>query len=266
MHLLPRHFTLALACVACLAAGFARADDNVTIPKSKLEELERKAAELDRIQRELNRSESENKALQKAKADAEAKATADAKAAQAAQAAAAQTAREAQAAAAKAEAEARAANARANAAATNPAPAYLAPPLESLPPLTPDTVVTSLDLLAHFATNEAAARARYAAKGERITVEGEIVGFKRAPFVSPYAVLLKTGDPVRRVEVWFMPPDRFKAVYPRQNGTQLVGQTGDRGAEVVLYHTGQVLTVTARCGKLHENGLALEDCVVKTVR
>ena len=255
-----------LLAASLLVAPAARADDNVTIPKSKLEELERKAAEFDKLQRELNRSQTENQALQKAKAEAEAKAAAEAKVAQAAQEAAAQSTREAQATAAKAEAEARAATARANAAATNPVPTYLAPAMASLPPLGPDAVVSSLDLLAHFVVNEAEARARYGAKKERITVEGEIVGFKRVPFVSPYAVLLKTGDPVRRVEVWFMPEARFKAVYTKRNGTQLVGLTAAREAEVTLYRSGQVLTVTARCGKFGEDGLSLDDCVVKTVR
>jgi hypothetical protein len=255
MKSLARLALAALLVVALLAAPAARADDNVTIPKSKLEELERKAAELEKLQRELKRSETENQALQKAKVEAEAKAAADAKAAKAAQAAAAQATREAQAAAAKAEADAKAAQARANSIATNPAPAYVAAPMASLPPLGPDAVVSSLDLLAHFVANEDAARARYGAKKEHITVEGEIVGFKRVPFVSPYAVLLKTGEPARRVEAWFMPADRFKAVYTKRNGTQLVGLTKDREAEVTLYRAGQVLTVTARCGNFNEDGL-----------
>ena len=61
-------------------------------------------------------------------------------------------------------------------------------------------------------------------------------------------------------------PNSYCIVTAKRNGTQLVGLTKDREAEVTLYRAGQVLTVTARCGNFSEDGLSLDDCVVKSVR
>ena len=221
-------------------------EDTVTIPKSRLDELERKAAELDGLQRELKQSRADQEDLRQAREEADRKAAEQIKAA----------------AAARAEAEKTAEHARAVAAAAQSgATAYTAPPMESLPPLKPGKPVSSMDLLAHYATDPIAAGARYG-KG-RITVEGEIVGFSKPPFIRPYELLLKTGDPARRVVCGIEPPSEYKAVYPAKSGTVLVGITTG-GDKVTLLRVGEPIIIEGRCGGLHGPNVTLDGCILKS--
>ncbi|MGA2139926.1 MAG: hypothetical protein ABSH14_13800 [Verrucomicrobiia bacterium] len=215
-------------------------EDTVTIPKSRLEELERKAAELDNLQGELKQSRAEQENLRQAREEADRKAAEQIKAA----------------AAAKAEAEKTAEHARVVAAA-----AYTAAPMESLPPLKPGQPVSSVDLLAHYAADPVAAGTRYG-KG-RITVEGEIVGFSKPPFIRPYELLLKTADPARRVVCGIEPPGEYKAVYPAKSGTVLVGIT-TRGDKVTLLQVGQPVVIEGQCGGLHGPNVTLDGCILKS--
>jgi hypothetical protein len=220
-------------------------EDTVTIPKSRLEELERKAAELDSLQRELKQSRAEQEKLRQAKEETDRKAAEQIKAA----------------AAAKAEAEKRAEDARAVAAAAQSgATAYAAPLIESLPPLKPGKPVSSMDLLAHYAADPVAAGVRYG-KG-RITVEGEIVGFGKPPFIRPYELLLKTGDSAKRVVCGIEPPSEYKGVYPSKSGTVLVGIT-TRGDKVTLLRVGQPVVIEGRCRGLHGPNVTLDGCILK---
>jgi hypothetical protein len=233
-------------------------DDNVTISKSRLEELERKAAELDKLQGELNQSKTEQDKLRKAKEEADRKAAEEAKAAAAAKAEA-----EKQAAAAKKSAEeAKSAAAQARAAATTTVPAYTAPPIDSLPPLKPGQPVSAMDLAAHYVAEPTKAAARYG-KG-LITVEGEIAGFEKPILTTPYDLLLKTGDPTRRVICTVTPPKEYKAVYPAKGGTVLVG-IDQRGGEDTLLQVGQPVVVVGRCGGLRGANVVLKSCIVKSV-
>ena len=251
-------FLLLLCLLLTLVIGLPalRAEeDTITIPKSRLEELERKAAELDGLQRELKQSKVEQEKLRRAKEETDRKAAEQIKAA-----AAAKTEAEKSAAAAKKSAE----DARAVAAAARSgAPAYTAPLMESLPPLTPGKPVSSMDLLAHYAADTVAAGARYG-KG-RITVEGEIVGFNKPLFIRPYQLLLKTGDPARRVVCGLDPPSEYKGVYPAKSGTVLVGITA-RGEKVTLLRVGQPVVIEGRCGGLHGPNVTLDGCILKPAR
>lgn len=250
----PLKFASAVLLVigALCLASFAFAEEEVTIPKSRLEELERKAAELEKLKQQLNKSqdekeqlkqekekaEAEKQQLEKAKAEAEKKAAAESKAA------------------AEAKAAAVAAQAKAP-------PAYAPPTMSSLPPLKAGEVVSAMDLMGHFAADPRAAAERY--KGRRITVEGEIAGFGKPMFVRPYKLHLKTGDPLRKVFCTLYPPDEYKAVYPARNGTVLVGLT-TREAEVTLFKVGQTVVVEGKCTGADEAGVSLGECALKSVK
>jgi hypothetical protein len=201
---------------------------------------------LDRLQRELKESKVEQEKLRQAREETDRKTAAQIKAA----------------AAATAEAERRAEDARAVAAAARSGTtAYAAPPMGSLPPLKPGTLVSSMDLLAHYAADPVAAGARYG-KG-RITVEGEIVGFDKPLFIRPYELLLKTGNSARRVVCGINPPNEYKSVYPAESGTVLVGITA-RGEKVTLLRIGQTVVIEGRCGGLHGPNVTLDDgCLLK---
>jgi hypothetical protein len=282
----PFHLALSIICFSFVLGSVTihAQDDTVTIPKSRLEELERKAAELDKLQGQLNQSKAEQDKLRQAKEEADRKAAEEAKAAAAAKAeaekqaaaakksaedaraatTAAQAEAERQTAAAKKSAEdarAAAAAAQARAATAPTAPAYTAPPMDSLPPLNPGQPVSALDLTAHYVADPVRAASRYG-KG-LITVEGEIIGFEKPVLITPYNLLLKTGDPARRVVCAVTPPQEYKAVYPAKGGTVLVG-INHRGGEVTLLQVGQAVVVEGRCGGLHGQNVILKSCVAKT--
>lgn len=232
---------LALVIGAGLAVAPATAaDDTVTIPRSKLEELERKAAELDKLQKELNRSEAEKARIRKEKEKAETE--------------------KRQLQQAKEDAETRAAQAVAAAA---PAPAYVPPPLVSLAPLKAGEVVEAKELPGHYLADPRAAAERY--EKERLAVRSEVAGFSKPMFVRPYKFLLKTADPGRRVVCALYPPEQYKAVYAAKNGTVLVGLT-TREAEVPLFKVGQTVVVEGSCRGADAEGVHLSSCGLKSVQ
>lgn len=230
---------LAFLVSATLAMAAPAADDTVTIPKSKLQELERKAAELEKLKKELNKSEVEKEQIKKEKEEAETE--------------------KRQLQKAKEDAETKAAKALA----APPAPARVSPPMASLPLLKEGEVVDSVDLLNHYLAEPAAAAQRYGK--EHLLVRGEIVGFSKPMFVRPYKILLKTGDPVKRVVCTLYPTDQYRAVYPSKNGTVLVGLTA-REAEVPLFKVGQTVVIEGTCKGANDEGVHLGSCSLKSVQ
>jgi len=172
-----------------LAPGpVSRAQDNVTVPKSRLEELERKERELERLKGDLNKTKDENTQLKQEKAKGEAKA--------------------------------------ATAPAAEPVVVHTSPPMASLPPLKPGESVESLDLANYYRADSQAADHRFLR--QKLTLRGEIVGFDKPLFVRNYKVLLKTADRDTRVICDFLPPEKSNAVFTSDHGNQLVALMGEK--------------------------------------
>jgi hypothetical protein len=112
-------FAIASLGMPCLIA--VAAQDNVTIPKSRLEELQRKEAELERLKGDLNTTQVENDKLKKQHQQDAVKI------------------REVKAA----------------------PPAHSSPPINSLPPLAEGEAVESMDLSDYYATDSASADQRF---------------------------------------------------------------------------------------------------------
>jgi hypothetical protein len=238
-----KHLPLAglvfVVAVVMAVAAVTPADDTVTIPKSRLEELERKATELEKLKKELNKAAVEKEQLKQEKEKSESEKRQLLKAKDAAESKAAK------------------------AAAAAPVVTRVSPPLASLPPLQEGETVNAADLLNHYLADASAAAQRYGR--QRIRVEGEIAGFHKPMFVRPYKVLLKTADPTRRVVCTLFPEEEYKAVYPARNGTELVGVTA-RDAEVPLLKVGQTLLLEASCKGLDSDGVGLSQCAIKSVK
>lgn len=167
---------------------FAVAQDSVTIPKSRLEELERKEAELEKLKGAKPQPAIENSAAKKPN-------------------------------------EAAPQNLPQVAAPTPAAAPYEAPSIAALTPLEKDSVVSAADLAAHYGANPTMADERY--RKHTFKVQGEIVGFEKPMMVRNYNILLKTAEPLTRVICDFYPPENFKAVYTINNGTGLIGTLPD---------------------------------------
>jgi tRNA_anti-like len=163
------------------------AQEDVTIPKSRLEELERKEKELDRLKGDLNKTKDENAQRKNEKAKLQTKPV--------------------------------------TAAAAEPAVAHQSPPIASLPPLKPQELVESLDLATYYHADAQTADQRY--RHQKLRVRGEIVGFEKPLFIRSYRVLLKTADRDTKVICDLLPPDNANAVFTSDHGAQLVAMSGD---------------------------------------
>jgi hypothetical protein len=207
--------------------GPAIAQETVTIPKSRLEELERKEAELEKLKSPASKLQ---QAIQNAKTKKQEVA--------APQGSLSQTT------------------------VSTPAPAAArrdTQSLASLSPLEKDTVVSATDLAAHYRANSAGADERY--RKRTFKVQGEVVGFEKPALVRNYNVLLKTADPLSRVICDFYPPQNFKAVYTVNGGTVLVGILPD--TRVPISKIGDNVVIEGKCKGLSGGGVKLTNCEMK---
>ncbi len=218
------------------------AGDTVTIPKSRLEELQRKAAELDRLKGELNKTQGEKQQLESDKARLQAEQEQLKKARQDAEAKAA---------------EARAAAAAAAAAKTESVIQHNTPPMTALPPLRKDEVVDAMDLMNHFRANATAAGKRYGA--QRIRVTGEVTGFEKPLLVSYYVIYLKTTESRWKVACHVYPPRTYSSAYTINGGNDMVGST-PTGSLYTLAKVGQTVVVEGQCTGLHNQVVAFSSC------
>ncbi len=225
----------------------ARAQETVTIPKSRLVELERKEKELDALKVELGKVRGETEKLQRAKEKAEKEqAKAERERARA-------ESDKAQLTKAKEAAESKAAVATAAIAIAEPAIAHDTPALATLPPLKKGDVVDALDLMNHYRADAAGAARRYGK--QRLRVRGVVTGFEKPMFASHYFILLRTTERSWRIQCTVNPSREFKATYPAQHGETLVGVTIS-DARITLVRVGQTVEIEGMCRELKEQTLA----------
>ena len=169
------------------------AEDKVTVPKSRLEELERKEKELERLQGsppaapvQKNESATPNPTSGSAPVMAPP---------------------------------------------PEPVVRYSSPALDSLPPLKPYDQVSSMDLANYYYADSSAADRRFLK--QKITLTGEIVGFEKPLWKRSYRVLLKTPVRGTRVICDLLPPDKANAVFTTNHGDQLVALMGEQRVPLV---------------------------------
>jgi hypothetical protein len=129
----------------------------------------------------------------------------------------------------------------------------------TLAPLEKNTIVSATDLAAQYRGNPGMADERY--RKHTFKVQGEIVGFEKPVMVRNYYILLKTAEPQTRVICDFYPPDNFKAVYTINGGTALVGTLAD--TRVPIAKVGDNVVIEGRCKGLSGGGVKLSNCELK---
>ena len=218
---------ISLALVLFFFANLAYSQETVTIPKSRLEELERKEAELEKLKGTTPkpRRPVQNSTSQKQEG-----------------ASAAQTLPQ-------------------TTALPPAAPAKPTVSFGALPPLGNDSVLSATDLAAHYRADAAAADRRY--RKRTFKVQGEIVGFEKPPLVRNYLILLKTAEAQTRIVCDFYPPDKFKAVFTINSGTALVGLLPD-GSRPPLAKVGDTVLIEGRCKGLSGGGVKFTGCELKS--
>lgn len=174
---------LAVAVLLMAVALTTQAQETVTIPKARLEELERKEAELEKLKGDLSTTRRENTQLKKRHEQDAAKI--------------------------------------ASAPPIEPIVTHVSPPMESLPPLQKGEIVDAMDLANHYSADAAAADGRY--RKHIFKIRGEIVGFEKPLFTRDYKIHLKTANKQIKVICDVLPPDKYSAVFTVKNGSELVG-------------------------------------------
>lgn len=219
-------FALALG----LLVNTAHAQETVTIPKSRLVELERKEKELEALKAELGRARGEQEKLKHEKEAAEAR---------------------------RAQAEAKAAKARS---AAEPIIAHDTPPLATLPPLKQGDLVDAIDLMNHYRADAAAAAQRYGR--QRLRVRGVIAGFDKPSFLSHYFIRLQTTERRWEVACRFELPKEFSAAYPARRGEEFVCERRG-GGKVIVARVGQTVEIEGDCKGLKEQTVTLVNAVMR---
>ncbi len=223
------------------------AEEMVTIPKSRLQELERKEAELDKLKgvstkpkelnpppseeelkklkTELSRTQEQNAELQKQHAADAAKIAATP--------------------------------------AAEPVVTHASPPMASLPPLAEGETVDAMDLANHYRADAAAADERY--RGKTFLVRGEVVRFEKPMFVRDYKIVLKTADRELKVVCNVFPPEQYKAVFPAKDGSELIGLTSSE-ARMPITKVGDTVVVGGQCKGLRNSTVTMAGCELKAQR
>jgi hypothetical protein len=262
-----------LALVLIAAALPVLAEDMVTIPKSRLDELLRKEAELAKLKGELS------KALGQ---DTQAQAQPETNIAKSAVTPPAEPAKtqppemegngaeveklKAELSKAKEEnaelQKQREADAKsvASRTAAEQAVVHVSPPMSTLPQIEEGQTVDAMDLGGHYRANPAAADQRY--RDKSFIVRGEVAGFEKPLFVRDYKILLKTADRELKIVCQVYPPEDYKAVFTVKSGTALVGLTA-REERVPLMKVGDTITLSGRCKGLRDTVVAMSGCQVK---
>ena len=217
-----RAFRLFIFALVLLTSAWpASAEEMVTITKSRLEELERKEAELAKLKGEFSDTKAQNMQLQKQHEVDAAKIAAPP-------------------------------IVQARAAAT-----HVSPPLASLPPLQPGETVDALDLANYYRADAAAADERYGKK--TFTMRGQVSGFDKPMLRRDYKIVIKTDDQDLHIVCELYPPEKYSAVFTAKSGTELVGLLAG-GTRVTLAKVGDTILVSGRCRGLRDSQIVLSSC------
>lgn len=204
-----RQFATLAALICVLLPVAVRSQDNVTIPKSRLEELERKERELEKLKKPVTEAKP-NKTEPS--------------------------------------------HAMSNAPVALPIIQPKAPAVADWPPFKDGETIEAKDLAAYYFQDASAADRRF--KKQKLQVRGEIAGFEKPLLQRNYKVVLRTGDRDSGVICNLVPPENFRAVFPANEGSELLGLMGE--TRVPLAKVGDVIEVRGICKGLHKKAVLVE--------
>jgi len=223
--------TLVLSLCVILLALPAKAQDDVSISKARLQELERKEAELEKLRNQLN---AEKPAPAPAVPPSSVKGTNTTGVGLA----------------------------PAPASVPPAAPTPASPASATLPPLGADEVVSAIDLAAQYEQDRAAADKRYRKKS--FSVQGEIERFEKRLFGRSYSILMKTGGSKLRVVCEVYPPEPYTVVFTASHDSEIVGMFGEN--RQVLAKADSIAIAQGECKGLDGATITIKGCALKSVR
>jgi hypothetical protein len=240
--------------IVCILAGalalyvpiVAPAQESVTIPRAEYERLQRRAADADRLDRELQQLRSGSRQTEAAATPIAAPPAANAKGANTAAASSI---------------------ASTQPVASTPSPAPSPAPYVELPtvtpvnvtaqpPLQPNEVVPAVDVMGQFVADRAAAEARY--KKKWVIVRGMISEVDKELFLAPYLVIFRAANSEFRVRCEFMPPDQYSRVYMTNDKKRIIGQSDT--STKTFATVGQEVTLRGRYAGVKDGAIRFNNC------
>jgi hypothetical protein len=227
----------------------APAQDSVTVPKSRLEELERKEKELDRLKAEQEKAK--NPKTQPARPDEKALANPiqapppQIQPSPVIQPVPVQSPPVVQSSVQSPPIK----SAPVESPPVQPVVSYVSPPMDSLPALQPYDLVESMDLANYYHADVHWADTRF--RKQKLSVRGEIVGFEKPFWNRTYRILLKTPTHEAKVICDLLSPEKANAVYTINHGEELVALEGS--TQVPIAKTGQRVIVKGECKGLKDS-------------
>jgi hypothetical protein len=214
MKLHPFYSLLLAALVLFPAAGRVLAQDNVTVPKSRLEELERKERELEKLQKGPASGTTNSVSVMPPVIVAPAPAPGVPAAAKAGDEAAKSS----------------------------------SPAIASLPPLGKEDVVQAVDLGNYYHDDAASADKRF--RKQKFVLHGVVVGFEKPLFIRNYRILLKTAHENLKIMCDLLPPDKVTGVFTTDHGSQLVFLSNNDTRNPIV-KVGETIQVKGECKGLN---------------
>ena len=130
------------------------------------------------------------------------------------------------------------------------------PPLPEVPPVTPDTVISVNDLVTYFAQNPEAAKERFYRK--TFAIRGVVTDFRKPLFLGTYDVNFRLPNQPLHVNCLFRPPPEFTRFYVSESGEEMVGHTYN--ARTVFARVGAELTIRGYCEGVKDGYVRLGGC------
>ncbi len=131
-------------------------------------------------------------------------------------------------------------------------------PLPELPPLKPEDVIESHDLVRYFQTDANGAGQRF--QKQSLRVRGVVTRFEPKMFRRTYSVSLESPEGTTLVCDFFYADD-YRTVYAKERGQKLVAAVPGRG-ELPLLEIGQTVVIRGRCDGSRKPEVVLSGCEI----
>ncbi len=127
------------------------------------------------------------------------------------------------------------------------------PDMATLPVLTPETVVSVVDLISHFQKDPVAAEARY--KKRSFVLQGVVAEIDKSTTSRNYDVIFRQPGTALKAKIKITPPTRTGAAVLAKDGGSTEGGTSDGNTRSV--EVGQTVSLTSRCETFSKDTITL---------
>lgn len=134
------------------------------------------------------------------------------------------------------------------------------PDMATLPVLTPETVVSVVDLISHFQKDPVAAEARY--KKKSFVLQGVVAEIDKSTTSRNYDVIFRQPGTALKVKIKITPPARTDTAVPVNDRASIEG--GTSGGKARSVQVGHTVSLTSRCETFSKDTITLSSITSDT--